>query len=116
VTAWSIVGFTGSGLFASRWLLQLLSSKRAGRPVVTWSFWAISMCGSLLQVAYFGLGPHFDEVGLLGNALPLCTAGYNLFLCWKLSRLASGGPLSIAAPLSENRLEAESVGPSSASA
>jgi hypothetical protein len=26
------------------------------------------------------LGPHFDEVGLLGSALPFCTALYNLIL------------------------------------
>ena len=34
MTAWSIVGFTGTGLFASRWLVQLYGAHRAGRSVV----------------------------------------------------------------------------------
>ncbi|MEY2937005.1 MAG: hypothetical protein RL033_7754 [Pseudomonadota bacterium] len=80
MTVWSAVGFTGTALFASRWLVQMQSSRRAGRSVVTPVFWAISVSGSLLQATYFGLGPHFDEVGLLGSALPFITALYNLIL------------------------------------
>lgn len=80
MTAWSAVGFMGTALFASRWLLQLQTSRRAGRSIVTPAFWAISVSGSLLQALYFGLGPHFDEVGLLGSALPFFTAVYNLIL------------------------------------
>lgn len=116
MNAWSIIGFAGSGLFASRWLFQLRSSKMAGRPVVDASFWAISMGGSLLQIAYFGLGPHLDEVGLLNNALPLCTASYNLFLCWKLGKLSRTSEAPAAAPAIEpSALEAAMIqsGPSS---
>jgi lipid-A-disaccharide synthase-like uncharacterized protein len=80
MTAWSALGFMGTALFASRWLVQLRSSRLAGRSIVTPAFWAISVSGSLLQAAYFGLGPHFDEVGLLGSALPFVTALYNLIL------------------------------------
>jgi lipid-A-disaccharide synthase-like uncharacterized protein len=83
MTAWSIVGFAGTGLFASRWLVQLHGAHRAGRSVVTPAFWAISLCGSLLQAIYFGLGPHLDEVGLLGSALPFITSLYNLVLALK---------------------------------
>lgn len=80
MTAWSIVGFSGTALFASRWLVQFHISRKAGRSIVTPAFWAISVGGSLLQATYFGFGPHFDEVGLLGSALPFCTALYNLIL------------------------------------
>ena len=115
MNAWSIIGFAGSGLFASRWLFQMRSSKLAGRPIVDASFWAISMGGSLLQILYFGLGPHLDEVGLLNNALPLCTASYNLFLCWKLGRLSSSSPAAPAVAAEPTGLEAAMIqsGPSS---
>lgn len=109
MNAWSIIGFAGSGLFASRWLVQLRSSKRAGRPIVDASFWAISMGGSLLQIMYFGLGPHLDEVGLLNNALPLCTASYNLFLCWKLGRLGSTAAAPAVAGVEPTGLEAAMI-------
>jgi lipid-A-disaccharide synthase-like uncharacterized protein len=94
MTAWSVVGFAGTGLFASRWLVQLLGAHRAGRSVVTPAFWAISLCGSLLQAIYFGLGPHLDEVGLLGSALPFITSLYNLVLALKARAPLVSPPIS----------------------
>jgi len=94
MTAWSIVGFTGTGLFASRWLVQLYGAHRAGRSVVTPAFWAISLCGSLLQAIYFGFGPHLDEVGLLGSALPFLTSLYNLVLALRQKEPLTSPPIS----------------------
>jgi lipid-A-disaccharide synthase-like uncharacterized protein len=80
VSAWRVVGGLGALLFAARWLVQIRAARRAGAPVVTPLFWLISLAGSVLLVCYFGLGPTHDPIGVLGNALPLCTALFNLRL------------------------------------
>jgi lipid-A-disaccharide synthase-like uncharacterized protein len=77
---WKLIGLLGTGLFAGRWVVQFLSSRRAGRSVVNRSFWMMSTAGSLLLVLYFTVSPHRDVVGLLGNALPLLIGVYNIRL------------------------------------
>jgi lipid-A-disaccharide synthase-like uncharacterized protein len=94
MTSWSVIGFAGTGLFASRWLVQLHGAHRAGRSIVTPAFWAISLCGSLLQAIYFGFGPHLDEVGLLGSALPFLTSLYNLVLALRSREPLISPPIS----------------------
>jgi len=79
VTGWKIVGFTGMFLFSSRWLVQVLASRKAGKPTLPRLFWYISILGSMLLVIYFVFGKN-DAVGILSNVFPLFLACYNLFL------------------------------------
>ena len=79
-TMWKLVGFAGAGLFAGRWVLQYLASKRAGCPVVPPTFWMASLTGSAILLTYFAFGPQRDAVGFLGNLLPATVSAYNLSL------------------------------------
>ena len=79
VTPWKLIGYTGVLLFASRWFVQLYASRAAGRVVMPRAFWYMSLCGSVLVLAYFTLGKN-DSVGILSNLFPAFIAGYNLWL------------------------------------
>lgn len=52
MTLLAVVGWTGSGLFFLRSLLQWLVSERAGRSVVPVSFWKLSVCGAVCITFY----------------------------------------------------------------
>jgi len=52
MTLLAFAGWTGSGLFFVRSLLQWVQSERAGRSVVPLSFWRISLCGSVCVTLY----------------------------------------------------------------
>ena len=79
VTPWKLVGFIGALMFAGRWLVQALATKRAGRPTIPRSFWIISLAGSAMVTAYFIWGKN-DAVGVLTNLLPASVAFYNLVM------------------------------------
>jgi lipid-A-disaccharide synthase-like uncharacterized protein len=77
VTPWKLIGFIGGLMFAGRWVLQALATKRAGRPTIPRSFWIISLTGSAMVTSYFIWGKN-DAVGVLTNLLPASVAFYNL--------------------------------------
>jgi lipid-A-disaccharide synthase-like uncharacterized protein len=79
VTPWKLVGYLGALTFASRWVVQVIASKIAGRSHLPRVFWHMSLTGSLLLLLYFIFGKN-DSVGILSNFFPACIAGYNLFL------------------------------------
>jgi lipid-A-disaccharide synthase-like uncharacterized protein len=79
ITAWKLVGYTGTTMFAGRWFVQWWAAKRAGRVVVPRLFWYLSVVGSLMTLAYFVWGKN-DSVGILGNLFPSFVAVYNLWL------------------------------------
>ncbi|MGC3980310.1 MAG: lipid-A-disaccharide synthase N-terminal domain-containing protein [Steroidobacteraceae bacterium] len=79
ITPWKLVGYLGTGLFAGRWLVQLLASRRQGRPIMPALFWYMSITGSLLLLLYFVFGKN-DSVGVLSNLFPFTVALYNLYL------------------------------------
>ena len=78
-TFWKLIGFLGVALFASRWLVRLLASHRAGRPVMTPLFWWISLSGSVLCLSYFIFGKN-DSVGIISYLFPAIISLYNLAL------------------------------------
>lgn len=80
VTPWKLIGYTGAVLFAARWLVQLVATKRAGRPVIPRLFWYMSVIGSIMTLAYFSLSAKRDSVGVLQNLFPAFTALYSLYL------------------------------------
>lgn len=85
VTPWKIVGYLGVLLFAGRWVVQVIATKKHGRPVMPRLFWIMSVCGSGLLLSYFIWGKN-DSVGVLSNLFPAAVAVYNLVM-----DLKSGG-------------------------
>ncbi|HEX7029993.1 MAG TPA: lipid-A-disaccharide synthase N-terminal domain-containing protein [Gammaproteobacteria bacterium] len=79
VTPWKLIGCLGILLFGGRWLVQLIASRVAGRPVVPPLFWYMSMSGNLLLLGYFAFGID-DAIGTVANLFPALIAGYNLTL------------------------------------
>jgi lipid-A-disaccharide synthase-like uncharacterized protein len=51
-TFWLCLGFTGQGLFASRFLVQWLASERRRRSHIPVLFWYLSILGGLLSLIY----------------------------------------------------------------
>lgn len=99
LTPWKIIGYTGAALFASRWLVQLYYSRKAGRPVTPRMFWIMSVVGSLMTLAYFSLSNKQDSVGVLQNLFPAAVALYNLYLEVTHSRKTREAALAEAAAL-----------------
>ena len=80
VTAWKIIGYCGAFMFASRWLVQLVASRRARKPVIPRAFWYLSILGSAMTLSYFTFSAKSDSVGVLQNLFPAITAIYSLYL------------------------------------
>ncbi|GIX37894.1 MAG: membrane protein [Silanimonas sp.] len=80
VTPWKLIGYTGALLFGSRWLVQFIASRRAGRPVIPRLFWYMSILGSFMTLSYFLFSAKQDSVGVLQNLFPAFTACYSLWL------------------------------------
>jgi lipid-A-disaccharide synthase-like uncharacterized protein len=88
ITGWHIVGFLGTLLFSARWVVQVLSSHKAGKPVVTRGFWYMSISGNTLILAYFIFGKP-DLVGVVSNLFPMAIALYNLYLAFRAPKESS---------------------------
>ena len=80
LTGWKLIGYVGTLLFASRWWVQLMASRRAQQPVIPRAFWYMSIAGSAMTLSYFLFSPQHDSVGILQNVFPACTACYSLCL------------------------------------
>ena len=79
VTPWKLIGYCGVALFAGRWFVQMIASRKHRKPVVPRMFWLMSVSGSLLLLSYFTFGKN-DSVGILSNLFPAGVAIYNLVL------------------------------------
>ena len=79
VTAWKLIGYLGTGIFASRWFVQLYASRKQGKVTMPRAFWVMSVMGSSLLLAYFIFGKN-DSVGVLSNLFPAFVSFYNLIL------------------------------------
>lgn len=91
VTPWKLVGYIGVGLFAGRWFVQLIASRKHGRPMMPALFWYMSITGSVLLLLYFVFGKN-DSVGILSNLFPFTVALYNLYLHRRTERAAARQP------------------------
>jgi lipid-A-disaccharide synthase-like uncharacterized protein len=49
---WLGLGFVAQALFASRFIVQWISSERAGQSVVPIAFWYLSLGGAVLLLIY----------------------------------------------------------------
>lgn len=83
MNSWSIIGFLGQAAFASRFVVQWLSSEREGRSVIPVYFWYASLVGSLVLLSYaihikdpvFVVGQSFGMVVYLRNLMLLRARG-----------------------------------------
>ncbi|HEX7340527.1 MAG TPA: lipid-A-disaccharide synthase N-terminal domain-containing protein [Rhodanobacteraceae bacterium] len=82
LTPWKVVGLLGMALFTSRWFVQLYATRKLKRVVVPQAFWWLSVCGSLMMLAYFTVGKN-DSIGVLSNLFPAFVSVYNLVICLK---------------------------------
>lgn len=80
LTPWKLIGLTGAAMFGARWLVQVVASHRARRPVLPRLFWYMSLCGSLMTLSYFLFSAKQDAVGVLQNLLPTFIAAYGLYM------------------------------------
>jgi len=90
VTPWKLVGYIGVLLFAGRWVVQVLATRKHRRPVVPRAFWSMSVAGSTLLLAYFIWGRN-DSVGVMSNLFPAAVAVYNWWMDVRAGRAAGNG-------------------------
>ena len=90
VTPWKLVGYIGVLLFAGRWVVQVLATRKHRRPVVPRAFWFMSVAGSTLLLAYFIWGRN-DSVGVMSNLFPAAVAVYNWWMDVRAGRAAGNG-------------------------
>ena len=76
-----VIGFTGQGLFASRFIIQWLYSEKIGKSSIPIAFWYLSISGGigLLTYAIF----RKDPVIIIGQLFGLLIYLRNLFLIYK---------------------------------
>jgi lipid-A-disaccharide synthase-like uncharacterized protein len=79
ITPWKAVGYLGMVMFTSRWFVQVYETRKHKRVVMPLSFWVLSVCGSVLLLAYFIFGKN-DSVGILANLFPVVVSVYNLVM------------------------------------
>lgn len=77
LTPWKLVGFLGTFIFTARWFVQLYATRKHKKVVMPAMFWWLSVCGSLLLLAYFIFGKN-DSVGIISNFFPLFVSLYNV--------------------------------------
>lgn len=90
VTPWKLIGYAGVLLFAGRWVVQLIATRRRGKPTMPRLFWIMSVLGSVLLLSYFIFGKN-DSVGVLSNLFPAGVALYNLILDVRAGRAGTHG-------------------------
>ncbi|MEO6967297.1 MAG: lipid-A-disaccharide synthase N-terminal domain-containing protein [Rhodanobacteraceae bacterium] len=77
ITPWKLVGFLGTFTFTARWFVQLYATRKQKKVVMPPAFWWLSVCGSVLLLAYFIFGKN-DSVGIISNFFPLFVSVYNV--------------------------------------
>ncbi|MBC8128193.1 MAG: lipid-A-disaccharide synthase N-terminal domain-containing protein [Gloeobacteraceae cyanobacterium ES-bin-144] len=92
ITPCKIIGYVGVALFGTRWIVQMIASKKSGRVTMPTLFWLMSVVGSFCLLFYFSFGKN-DSVGLLSNIFPAFVSCYNLVLDLKSGRKKSSDVL-----------------------
>ena len=80
-----VVGFGGQGLFASRFILQWLSSESAGKSIIPIGFWYCSLLGGSVTLIYAIWRE--DPVFISGQGLGLFIYLRNLILIYREKKL-----------------------------
>ncbi|MGH8125427.1 MAG: lipid-A-disaccharide synthase N-terminal domain-containing protein [Rhodanobacteraceae bacterium] len=93
ITPWKTVGLLGMAMFTSRWLVQSYATHKHKRVVVPLAFWILSVCGSVLMLAYFTAGKN-DSIGILANLFPAFVSIYNLVMHLRHRKNATTGDVA----------------------
>ena len=78
---WLAFGLIAQLFFTARFLVQWISSERAGRSVIPIAFWFFSMGGGLMTLVY-GVAKR-EPVIILGQSLATIIYIRNIMLIWK---------------------------------
>jgi lipid-A-disaccharide synthase-like uncharacterized protein len=78
---WLVFGLVAQLLFAARFIVQWISSERAGKSVVPFAFWLFSMGGGLMTLVY-GLVKR-EPVIIFGQGLATIIYVRNIMLIFK---------------------------------
>lgn len=73
---WMAAGFLGQALFSMRFLVQWVTSERAGRSVTPVAFWYFSVAGGVVLLSY--AIHRRDPVFITGQAMGLLVYARNL--------------------------------------
>jgi len=73
-----VIGFFGQFLFAMRFIIQWITSERAGRSVIPVAFWYFSLAGGFIMFLYAVYRQ--DPVFILGQSAGLVVYARNLWL------------------------------------
>jgi lipid-A-disaccharide synthase-like uncharacterized protein len=85
--AMTALGYAAQLLFTSRFVVQWLASERAGRSIVPFAFWILSMLGGTLLLVYAVIRK--DPVFILGQAGGLLIYMRNIVLVMRERRMAA---------------------------
>jgi lipid-A-disaccharide synthase-like uncharacterized protein len=91
---WLMFGLLAQLLFAARFLVQWISSERAGKSVVPFAFWVLSIGGGLMTLLY-GLVKR-EPVIIFGQGLATVIYVRNIALIFRERR--GGAPAGRAGP------------------
>lgn len=86
---WLGLGFVAQALFASRFVVQWISSERAGQSVVPIAFWYLSLGGALLLLIYAIY--RRDPVFIIGQSVGGFIYARNLILIARNRSSSTGG-------------------------
>ena len=78
---WLVFGVVAQLLFAARFLVQWISSERAGKSVIPFAFWIFSMGGGLMTLVY-GIVKR-EPVIILGQGLATIIYVRNIMLIFR---------------------------------
>jgi len=98
--AWLACAIVGQGIWGSRFALQWWCSERAGRSHFPIAFWAVSLAGNLLLLAY---AIHLSDTVLTAGLLPGPVMQLRNLA---LARATSGADVAESSPLLAQRLAA----------
>lgn len=90
---WLAFGLIAQLLFTARFLVQWISSERAGKSVVPMAFWFFSMGGGLMTLVY-GIAKR-EPVIILGQAMATIIYVRNIMLIIKSHARGSGEPAEL---------------------
>ncbi|KTD00672.1 lipid-A-disaccharide synthase [Legionella geestiana] len=80
-TLWLVLGLTGQGIFAARFIVQWIVSERQRQSVIPVAFWYLSMLGGVLLFMYAIYKR--DPVFIIGQSTGVFVYGRNLWLIHK---------------------------------
>ena len=81
---WTLIGFGGQALFASRFIIQWFRSEQVGRSVIPLAFWYCSIGGGIVLFSYALYRQ--DPVFIAGQGVGLFVYGRNLYLIFREKR------------------------------